>query len=105
MTNPSKSKLNAKDVVYDLLTHYPKMRDDDRRLIVNVWAKDMQQMGLDPNKFKEFFDLFKGDKLTHYDSITRCRRKLQEKHKELRGEKYQERQQEEEVWKDEIRKA
>lgn len=97
------SKLKQTDLIVDLLTKHPTMRDDDKRLIVNVWAADMKKQGIDPKQYVEFFELFKSDKLTHYDSITRNRRKLQEKHIDLRGEKYKERKKEESAWIDSVR--
>ena len=85
------------DYVKELLISKPDNRDDDRKLVANVWSK--QSGGL--RKLQEMnaydFLLFycRHDKLSSYDSITRARRKLQEQFPELRGASYAKRQEQE----------
>lgn len=67
-----------------------KARDDDRFINCTIWNKECDELGLDTRK--EFLNAYYKGRLTNHDSITRCRRKLQEMYPELRGEKYEERQ-------------
>ena len=79
--------------VEKFLTEYPILRDDDRRLIVNLWTKRLggsdrvKQLG--PNRLLKLI----ASELPSPESITRCRRKLQEKHPMLRGEVWYKRHQ------------
>lgn len=77
-------------VVQDLLSKYPHLRDDDNKLVANIWFGERK------SEYTTYFlsDYAEG-KLTPADSITRARRKLQELHPELRGKKYNERHKEE----------
>ena len=82
-----KQLFSVVDEVEKFLTKYPVLRDDDRRLIVNLWTKRLGGQNivnhLDP---KEIMRLIASPQLPSPESITRCRRKLQEKHPMLRGE-------------------
>ena len=69
--------------VYAILTDHPETRDDDRKLLVKIWAKETQSIDVG-GLFKEILD----GKLSHSESICRMRRKLQERHPALRGEKW-----------------
>jgi len=75
------------DDVEKFLTKYPVLRDDDRRLIVNLWTKRMGGSDivdhLEPN---EVMKRIASSEMPSPESITRCRRKLQEKCPNLRGE-------------------
>ena len=94
---------NKKFVVKDILTKYPKARDNDSLLLAHVWvyqcggrsyAEDMSMW--------DFVMDFIGKNFAEVEPITRCRRKLQEKHPELRGELYEKRHQMKESVKKEI---
>ena len=82
------------DEVEKFLTEYPVLRDDDRRLIVNLWTKRMGGSDvvdhLEPN---EILKIIASSEMPSPESITRCRRKLQEKHPMLRGEVWYQRHQ------------
>lgn len=73
------------DLVKELLTKYPELRDSDKKLLWNVWGKKGH---LSVNDFgntaitKESFL-----KSVSAESITRARRKVQEQHPELRASK------------------
>lgn len=69
--------------VYSILTDLPDSRDDDRILLSNIWLKESE--GLDN---KDFFHHFLKGNLSNPETITRIRRKLQEQHVQLRGEKW-----------------
>ena len=81
------------DEVEKFLTKYPLLRDNDERLMANIWAKyignrdDMNG----PESWKDILNLLATGKLPSYESISRCRRKLQEECPSLRGEKWHER--------------
>lgn len=88
---------SLKEIIENLLHVRPAYRDDDRRLTASVWAKVVRkQLGLDINKISgfEFLTLYSQGELPHAESIRRTRQKLQENHPNLRGSKYEERQQE-----------
>jgi hypothetical protein len=92
-TNKKPSKMNCKEIVKVLLIKSPELRDDDNRLIANIWlqeaggtAKASQMSGFD------FLSLLALGKLTTSESIRRCRQKIQEQEPELRGKSYQARQ-------------
>ena len=82
------------DEVEKFLTVYPILRDDDRRLIVNLWTKRMGGSDivnhLSPN---EVMKRIASPELPSSGSITRCRRKLQEKYPNLRGKVWYKRHQ------------
>lgn len=84
----------VKNKVEYLLKDYPHTRDDDNKLIANIWfneIKDINNMSA-----KEFLKQFSEGKFTSTESIGRARRKLQEENISLRGEKYKARMAEEE---------
>lgn len=82
------------DRVKPLLQDYPHLRDSDLKLVGNVWTQEVR----DNNKSihamtaKGLIDMMIGGKITNSDTITRCRRKLQEENPNLRGNKYKDRQ-------------
>lgn len=86
---------DLKDLVRDLLVKYPVLRDNDSRLLANVWAVELKTKfggGLTAHTTAEFFVLLAlGDNLTPAETITRCRRKIQEEEPALRGEKWKKR--------------
>ena len=89
-----KQLFSVVDEVEKFLTEYPVLRDNDRRLIVNLWTKRMGGSEivdhLDPN---EVMRLIASPELPSSESITRCRRKIQEKYPNLRGEVWYKRHQ------------
>ncbi len=69
--------------VYSILTDNPATRDDDKLLLIEIWSKESQAKdvaGL-------FLELLEGN-ISFPDTLTRMRRKIQEKHPALRGEKW-----------------
>jgi hypothetical protein len=67
-----------------LLQNHPHLRDDDNKLIANVWNNEIHREATAIELLKWFAE----GKLTSPDSITRVRRKLQEQNPNLRGVKY-----------------
>ena len=74
------------DRVTRLLTVKSDLRDNDRRLICNIWWKSVSNPEL--LMFEDFINLYIDGEIPESDSITRCRRKVQEEKKELRGKSW-----------------
>jgi SMC interacting uncharacterized protein involved in chromosome segregation len=79
-----------KDKIKYLLEKYPHLRDDDNKLIANVWYNEADKS----LSTEEFLKLLSQGKLTNSESIRRCRQKIQEQNIHLRGKRYNYRQEE-----------
>jgi len=86
--------INIYDTVKKLLMAYPELRDNDHRLVINVWAEQDSRLLKKGCSFMYFAALYRDGKLSSSESITRSRRKLQEEFEHLRGVGYTERQNE-----------
>ena len=96
-----KKIINLSDPVIKLLKKKSHLRDSDRRLTCNIWWKSVSNPKF--LMFEDFINLYlKGD-IPESDSITRCRRKVQEEMKELRGESWDKRHGLEKVVQEELR--
>ena len=92
---------NMLDKVINLLTKHPSLRDSDERLAANIWY----------NHIKNVYEIdaltllsrFAEGKLPSYESISRCRRKIQEEKPDLRGKKWAKRHSKQQLVKDEIK--
>ena len=66
----------------------PEYRKSDVALMCRIWYEDILKIkyapSLDNISATEVLQLIKDQSLTSWDSVTRCRRKLQEKFPELR---------------------
>ena len=85
---PNKKIFKLIDEVELFLRNHKVLRDSDERLMANIWAK---YIGTDSIKFLNAADILKmlaKDELPSYESISRCRRKLQEEFSTLRGYKW-----------------
>ena len=73
-----------------LLIKYPILRDNDERLMANIWVNYIgKQENMDgPETWKDVMHLLAKGKLPSYESVSRCRRKIQELKPKLRGEKW-----------------
>ena len=81
----------VEDRVRIILEEKPHTRDDDMKLYAWIISKFYgQYLGTMPAK--ELIDAMYHSKIPHMTSILRCRQKLQELNKSLRGKKYEERQ-------------
>ena len=89
------------DRVTGLLTAKSDLRDNDRRLTCNIWWKSVPNPKL--LMFEDFIELYIKGKVPESDSITRCRRKVQEENEELRGESWDLRHGLEDAVKEELR--
>jgi hypothetical protein len=91
-----------KDQVKELLNLYPITRDSDLRLIAMYYRKNCPE----PVSYitaDEFLNHLAHGEMASPDSITRARRKLQQHHPELRGQKWNERQERETEVRQEMR--
>ena len=89
-----------KDQIYDLLTGHTHLRDDDYKLIANIWHAEIAKQNL---SHSEVLKHYANHKLTPAESITRCRRKLQEVFPHLRGKSYTHRIAEQEIVKHDLK--
>ncbi len=81
--------MKTQDQVFKVLMKRAEARDNDNYLIWLVWQNFYKVSMADMMTFREDF---LQQRLPSADSITRYRRKIQEEHIELRGKKYDERQ-------------
>ena len=82
---------NIKAKVKQLLTDLPHLRDDDNKLIANIWHK---QIGKEKIKDLTAFDFLvhiSEGQLINPESIRRVRQKIQEQNVLLRGKSYKSR--------------
>jgi hypothetical protein len=93
LNNPMKKLKKTYEKVRLLLIEKPEYRDNDELLVVRFWWDDMKRHGLNPKETSAFvfMTMMKDNLITAADEITRARRKVQEIHIELRGEKYHKR--------------
>ena len=71
-----------------LLLDEPTLRDNDSKLVANVWYALIKVEGMSA---MEFLRAYADNKITPADTITRARRKMQEDNPDLRGKKWEER--------------
>ena len=77
-----KEMIGIKPKVEFLLTEYPHTRDDDNKLIANIWHNELTE---DIKTVHDFLMAFSQGKFSSPESIRRMRQKLQEENEELRG--------------------
>lgn len=90
---------NLQETVESMLENDPKARDSDMRLISLIWHSEL---GVLKDKCMPLLKLIAYSKVTNFESISRCRRKLQELQPDLRGKKYLERHKKQEEIKDDL---
>lgn len=97
-----KQILKVQEQVQILLETYPKLRDNDVRLVASYYYNNISNI----NQISaiDFLQIMVNGNLPSPDTITRARRKLQEKYPELRGVNYVERQKLEKQVRQEINK-
>ena len=85
-----KQILKVQEQVQILLETYPKLRDNDVRLVASYYYNNISNI----NQISaiDLLQIMVNGNLPSPDTITRARRKIQEKHPELRGVNYVERQ-------------
>lgn len=85
-----KKLIKVQDSVKLLLETYPKLRDNDVRLVATYYYNNIAN--INQMSAVNLLDIMVNGNLPSPDTITRARRKIQEKHPELRGVKYGEKQ-------------
>ena len=95
--------LNILPSVKRLLTKIPRLRDSDERLMATMWFKHIGEDKVKDLTAINLLQKLSDGELPSYESISRCRRKIQEEIPELRGEKWKERHDAEEAVKAEIK--
>jgi len=101
-------KKNFQELVQNLLENNPELRDNDLRLVANIWWMNLngvlkhrfQQYELD--SFKSLLEMYAKGDLPNEQSIRRVRRKIQEENPNLRGSVYEQRHQKADEFRDEI---
>ena len=86
MTEILKKELQEK--VREFLTDHPSLRDNDSRLIVNIWADSIGRKELNLMSATDLMIMISNDELPSGSTIRRMRRKLQEFDDTLRGKKW-----------------
>lgn len=84
--------LKYKDIVFDLLSKHPVLRDNDTLLISLVWNTQLEQKDYEGSR--DFLDVMLLGYLAKPESVTRARRKIQEDNPLLRGKTHGKRQEE-----------
>lgn len=79
------------DIVQSFLEKSSPLRDDDKRLLLNVWAKQLGR-SLTEQERELFKEIASSRNCVAPESVSRARRAIQGVRPELRGELYQERQ-------------
>lgn len=77
-------------IVRHLLISHEHLRDDDHKLIANIWNRELRGEAHEKTAF-EFLSLFANRELTNPESIRRIRQKLQETEPLLRGKNFEKR--------------
>mgnify|MGYP003147911329 FL=1 len=82
-------KKKLRNVIKELLEEYPIIRDEDRRLVCNVWWLEMGgSASVKKLTAPDFMNKVANGSLSSWETITRIRRKLQEEIPDLRGKKW-----------------
>lgn len=85
-------KINKIDnIVASCLRQIPETRDNDKLLILKIWGHQNPKLRQQDFSFISFAEDFLKSNYAEPSTITRSRRKLQEKHPELRGKLWNER--------------
>ena len=77
---------NNKEIIETFLKERPYLRDDDFKLMANIWITESKNM-IDCVTTFDFLRNFSEGKFSSPESIRRCRQKLQELNPYLEGEK------------------
>ena len=90
--------------VIEILTSSSLARDDDNVLVAEYWRRQLGGSEITRHLPADaLLEEFTKNRLARPDTITRCRRKIQEHNPHLRGRKYEQRHNKTGVYKDEIR--
>lgn len=79
---------NIKETVRNVLIRHPETRDNDRILVLKVWAIQNPNLRADTYTFIAFSRDMVSGRYADFESIRRARQKLQEEVPQLRGQYY-----------------
>ena len=98
------SLLTTYNTVKKLLEQFPKYRDNDELLVVQIWYNELKAKGMDVKAISgmDLLNYYKDGNLTTADVITRARRKVMEEHESLRGKSYHPRQKKQATYKNQL---
>lgn len=87
------------------LTIDETLRDNDNRLLANIWNEVIQRKYIDVNlaSAQDLLRMLAEGSLPNQESVRRCRQKLQEENPELRGRLWEKRHQMAKQVKEEIK--
>lgn len=74
-----------------LLSEEPVLRDNDSKLVANVWYALIGDAKVKEMSAMDFLKAYSSNLITPADTITRARRKIQEDNPDFRGEKWADR--------------
>lgn len=99
------SLLTTYNTVKNLLEKFPKYRDNDELLVVQIWYNELKAKGINVKTISamDFLNYYKDNNLTTADCISRARRKVTEEHENLRGKSYHPRQKKQSEYKQEVK--
>ena len=86
---------NLKNIVERQLRNKPELRDSDNKLVARIWYNHIKNRSPIPVEAMSALDLLiaiGNGELVGWSSITRVRRKIQQMNSDLRGKKYEKRQ-------------
>ena len=80
----------TKDKVIEMLTQFPKTKDNDNLLVGYIWKEELEALGFDIKEMptNDFLNTLSKGQLTAYESIRRIRAKLQSENSKYRGANY-----------------
>jgi len=79
---------NVEEKVKNILVKHPDTRDNDQMLVSLMWFYHLGKQNVKDMNAWDLLTKLSKNKLPNAESIMRCRRKLQEHNKDLRGDKY-----------------
>ena len=78
--------------VRTILEKHPSLRDDNPRLVANIWHEELKSLGIEITPHIKKVITLISTELTSADSITRASRSLQREVPDLRGKEWKKRQ-------------
>ena len=83
--------MKTKEIIKNLLTKYPNLKDNDNKLIANYWNLELKNKNKDINILtaSDLLSMYAQSQLTNAETIRRMRAKLQEEIPSLRGRAYE----------------
>jgi|TARA_R100001530_G_scaffold135220_2_gene111904 hypothetical protein len=81
----------TKKIVTKMLTEHPELRDNDNKLLANIYWQRVADLLMyevseeEMSGIKKFLGYLSKGSLPNFESIRRCRQKIQEEEPELRG--------------------